>query len=64
MSVDVDYLVNVVECDMCGGRWCLLCEKHWAWCECPGPHGSDEFLDEVPDEGSDGEGESGVGDSL
>jgi hypothetical protein len=43
----MDYLENVVPCELCGERWCLLCGTHWAFCECPGPH--DEEVPEVPE---------------
>ena len=38
-----DYLANVIECPLCGERWCLVCETHWADCSCPGPEGAESL---------------------
>lgn len=37
----VDYLSYVVECPLCKQRVCLICDEHWADCDCPGPHAVD-----------------------
>lgn len=36
-----DYLANVVPCECCRERWCLVHDMHWADCDCPGPHEED-----------------------
>lgn len=30
-------------CEMCGEPVCLVCQDHYADCECPGPHQDDEY---------------------
>ena len=30
-------------CEMCGDPVCLICEMHYAECDCPGPHQDDLY---------------------
>ncbi len=43
-----DYLANVVECECCHERWCLVHDEHWAFSPRPGPHDDDDDDGEEP----------------
>ena len=34
---------DCIECPECGEPYCSDCQKHYAECNCPGPHQDDVF---------------------
>lgn len=45
--VPVIYADQLPGCELCGEPWCDKCKKHYADCDCPGPHSEDFEFKEV-----------------
>ena len=41
--IKVVYASELPSCEICEEKWCKKCNEHFFECECPGPHGEDEW---------------------